>query len=137
MALSFRRRWSALARAATCSSVRLADGGVIDRIETEGAGQVFGEAGVGGVGLDEFEGDGLADRRMCGRGRTVVFGRILGGHDLSLSLPEVIAGPMPASSPSGAVFWAGQGRPRKPLRTAVVRERSDTVPSEPEALRPP
>jgi hypothetical protein len=31
--------------------------------------------------------------------------------------------------------WAGHRRARKPLSAAVVRERSDTVPREPEALR--
>ena len=38
----------------------LADGGVIDGVEAEGAGQVLGEAGVGGVCLNVFEGDGGA-----------------------------------------------------------------------------
>ena len=40
-----------------------ADGVVVDRIEPEGADQVLGEGGVGCVGLDQLEGDGLADRR--------------------------------------------------------------------------
>src|SRR5271168_3563730 len=55
---------------------------------------------------------------------------------LILSLcPGGPAGDMPASAPSGAVSLAGHRRERKALRTAVVRERSDPVPSEPEALR--
>src|SRR4051812_47543709 len=52
------------------------DGGVIDGIKSEGAGQIFGEAGVGRVGLNEFKGDGVADRLMAGGGLAA------GGHDL-------------------------------------------------------
>src|SRR5277367_6188062 len=55
---------------------------------------------------------------------------------LILSLcPGGPAGVVPASAPSGAVSLAGHRRKRKALRTAVVREQSDPVPSEPQALR--
>ena len=101
----------------------LADGGVIDRVDPEGAGEVFGEAAVGGACLDQLQGDCLADLLLAGGGGLLSGLRSgLGGHDLSLSLPRRVAGPMPASSPSGAVFWGRARRPRKPLRTAVVRE---------------
>jgi hypothetical protein len=49
--------------------------------------------------------------------------------------PEGAAGVVPASAPSGAVSLGGHRRKRRALKTAVVRERSDPVPAEPEALR--
>jgi len=48
--------------------------------------------------------------------------------------PGGAAGVVPASAPSGAVSLAGHRRERRALKTAVVRERSDPVPDEPEAL---
>ena len=86
MALSFSAGCSAWAEKGDVFLGGLADGGVIDEIEPEGAGQVLGEPGVGRVGLDQFEGDGLADRlgAACGLlgGRR---GGLAGGHDLDLS----------------------------------------------------
>jgi hypothetical protein len=86
-----------------------------------GARKVFGEAGMGGVCLDQLQSDCLADLRLAG-GILRGLRSGLGGHDRSLSLPRSVAGPMPAFSPSGAVVWGRARRPRKPLRTAVVRK---------------
>jgi len=48
--------------------------------------------------------------------------------------PGGAAGVVPASALSGAVSLAGHRRERRALKTAVVRERSDPVTAEPEAL---
>ena len=94
----------------------LADGGVVDRIDPEGAGQVLGEAGVRRVGHDRLKGDGLAGWLRAGLVLCLgLRSGLVAGHNRFLLAAVGSRGPRACVRPLGCGFLGpgigGRGNP--------------------------